>query len=95
MSKGGFEGLNPELLGQTASQLDSEASSIKTIISQVDSLVSASIPANWSSPAAREFKEEWNLTLVPKLHDVEQALRVAARTASTHVAAQQATSTQM
>ena len=95
MTSGGFLGLDPELVGQMATRFDNEAQNINNLISQMNSVVSSNIPANWKGPDAQQFQGEWDSSLRPKLQAVEAALREAARAARNNVSAQQSTSNQM
>ncbi|MBB0990985.1 WXG100 family type VII secretion target [Dietzia sp. SLG510A3-30A2] len=95
MTSGGFLGLDPELVGQMATRFDSEAQNIQNLISQMNSVVSSNIPANWKGTDAQQFQGEWESTLVPQLRNVEQALRLASTTARRNIQAQQSTSSQV
>ena len=94
MSSGGFLGLDPELVGQMATKFETEAQNINNLISQMNSVVSSNIPANWKGSDAQQFEGQWQSTLVPALRNVETALREASTTARRNVESQRTTSSQ-
>lgn len=95
MTSGGFLGLDPELVGQMATRFDNEAQNINNLISQMNSVVSSNIPANWKGSDAQQFDSAWQSTLVPQLRNVESALRDASTTARRNIQSQQSTSSQI
>lgn len=95
MTSGGFLGLDPELVGQMATRFEGEAQNINQLITQMNTLVSNNIPANWKGPDAQQFQGDWESTLRQQLVTVENSLRNAATAARRNVSAQQNTSNQM
>jgi uncharacterized protein YukE len=84
-----FLGQDVEQVKQMATQLNSKAGDIESVISQLTSAVNG---VHWEGPDAKQFKSDWQSQHVPQLRKVVDALRHASQAANRNAAEQQQTS---
>jgi len=82
-------GQDPEQVKNLAKQLDSKASEIKNVISQLTSAVNS---VQWQGQDAQKFKSDWQSNHVPQLNKVVDALQNASQSAKRNAAEQEQTS---
>lgn len=71
---------------QLATQLNSKASDIESVISQLTSAVNS---VQWMGPDAERFKSDWQGQHVPQLRQVVSALQTASQNANRNASEQQ------
>lgn len=79
-------GQDIEQVKQLAAQLNSKASDIQNVISQLTSAVNS---VEWRGPDAERFKSDWQGQHVPQLKQIVSALQTASQKASKNAAEQQ------
>lgn len=79
-------GQDVEQVRQLATQLNSKASDIQSVISQLSSAVNS---VEWRGQDAERFKLEWQSQHVPHLKQVAEALQTASQNASRNATEQQ------
>lgn len=82
-------GQDVEQVRRLSSQLNNEASSIRTIVS---TLTSTLAQTEWTGPDADRFRNDWQSQHVPNLNRVIEALQETAQAASANAQAQESTS---
>lgn len=83
-------GQDIEQVRQLGTQLNSKASDIEGVISQLTSAVNS---VQWMGPDAERFKSDWQGQHVPQLRQVVSALQKASQDASRNASEQQQAST--
>lgn len=84
-----FLGQDVDQVKQLANQLNSKASDIDGLISQLRSAVTN---VNWQGNDAKQFKSDWQSNHEPQLKKVADALRNASQSAKRNAAEQEQTS---
>jgi uncharacterized protein YukE len=82
-------GADIEQLSQLSTQLNSKASEIQNVISQLSSQISS---VNWLGPDATKFKSDWQGQHVAQLKQVVSALQAASQSAKKNAQEQQTAS---
>lgn len=84
-----YLGQDVEQVKQMATQLNSKAGDIESVITQLTSAVNG---VRWDGNDAKQFKSDWQSQHVPQLRKVVDALRSASQAANRNAAEQQQTS---
>lgn len=84
-----YLGQDTEQVKQLATQLNSKAGDIESVISSLTSSVNG---VRWDGNDARQFKSDWQSQHVPQLRKVVDALRNASQSAKRNAAEQEQTS---
>jgi uncharacterized protein YukE len=82
-------GADIEQLQQLSTQLNTKASEIQNVISQLSSQISS---VNWLGPDATKFKSDWQGQHVAQLKQVVSALQAASQNAKKNAQEQQTAS---
>ncbi|KAA9106458.1 WXG100 family type VII secretion target [Microbacterium rhizomatis] len=85
-------GLDVQQVRQLSSQLNSKASDIQGILSQ---LTSALASTQWTGPDAEQFRSDWSGQHTASLKNVIAALQDASQKASSNASAQESTSSSL
>ncbi|MBN9170504.1 MAG: WXG100 family type VII secretion target [Microbacterium sp.] len=85
-------GLDVQQVRQLSTQLNSKASEIQSILTQLTSKLNST---QWTGPDAEPFRNEWAGEHTASLKKVIQALQDASQKASSNAAAQESTSSSL